>query len=348
MKIYLYFLKSILSLFLVVIFGLQTGATETEATYEVDGLFYRLFNNRAMVVAPPHTEIKTSTYSGNLVIPSSVTIEEKEYEVSEIGFGAFRGPDINSIFIPNTVIFAYEGTFTDLALDSLSIPDMQTQVLTYENSFTKRMVLRADSVHSSVSIGDRNLQHGSIEVDTLEVNPCRGAHINVFSGVIGQLHFRHLDEVWPDEYVFYHCKDPESPVYIVMDDEVPPVAKGEYADKTTIGGSLLFVPDGTVERYKKAPFWRTARGIYPKSRILELEELLSTHALNEVAIDGKSGRWRLDGQTLIVSFKSGDKCEIYDVAGRFIRSINSNDAVVLQPGSYILTHGISSEKIIVR
>ena len=88
------------------------GITETPAfgDFEVDGIWYRsLSENTAMVIQRPEDE---DYYSGDVVIPESVTYESNCFTVVGISEGAFEDCyELNSVVIGNAVESIGENTF---------------------------------------------------------------------------------------------------------------------------------------------------------------------------------------------------------------------------------------------
>ena len=105
------------SLILSVVFS-----TSASAYYvEIDGLCYHLNSeDKTAVVFSGEKQ-----YSGEVVIPSSITSEGKEYKVITIGAGAFDGcSGLTSVDIPNSVTIIGDNAFADCSgLTSITIPN---------------------------------------------------------------------------------------------------------------------------------------------------------------------------------------------------------------------------------
>ena len=81
-------------LILSVFFSISASAYDVE----MDGIYYNLVKSRAYVT------YGKKEYIGDVVIPSSIKYNSKEYEVTNIGDEAFKDcTELTSISLPNTV-----------------------------------------------------------------------------------------------------------------------------------------------------------------------------------------------------------------------------------------------------
>ena len=93
--------------------------------FEVDGIYYNITSN----TIPYEVEVTRAgsndgCYSGNVVIPQSVSYGGKTYSVTSIGVEAFsRCTDLTSITIPNSVTSIGAWAFFDCGLRSVEIPN---------------------------------------------------------------------------------------------------------------------------------------------------------------------------------------------------------------------------------
>jgi len=118
-----------LSVCLLSVVGAKASAQDLEAVND-DGvtIYYNWINNK--------TELEVSSsnysdkYSGNVVIPESVTYDNETYSVTSIGNGAFRGcSGLTSITIPNSVTSIGYEAFRDCSgLTSITIPNSVTSI----------------------------------------------------------------------------------------------------------------------------------------------------------------------------------------------------------------------------
>ena len=104
---------------LVLLLPLFTLCANAADTVEIEGIYYDIYYGTATVTSGPTWD----WYSGDIVIPETITHEGWPQEVNTIGKEAFRGCEIHSITIPNSVTLIGEKAFRACTLTSVVIPN---------------------------------------------------------------------------------------------------------------------------------------------------------------------------------------------------------------------------------
>ena len=146
----LYFTSLLTILFLMA----ESKASAYDA--KINGIYYNFFGTVAEVTYRfSDTSSNSSTYSGNVVIPASVTYNGKTYSVTSIGYSAFGGcSGLASITIPESVtsISSYAFSYCS-GLTSITIPEGVTSIGHY--AFYNCSAMTSITIPESVtSIGD--------------------------------------------------------------------------------------------------------------------------------------------------------------------------------------------------
>ena len=133
------------TLILSVFFSISSSAYDVE----VDGIYYDISETTATVT------YGDNEYSGDIVIPESITYNGSKYSVTSIGDWAFYGcSGLTSVTIPNSVTSIGEYTFFGCSgLTSVTIPNSVTSIGDY--AFYDCCSLTSITIPNSVtSIGD--------------------------------------------------------------------------------------------------------------------------------------------------------------------------------------------------
>ena len=95
--------------------------------FEVDGIYY-IIDNDVAYVAPNNNA--SNSYSGDVVIPSTVTYEGTTYHVTKIAEAAFANcSGLTSVTIPETVTeLGYTAFSNCTALTSMTLPQATTDI----------------------------------------------------------------------------------------------------------------------------------------------------------------------------------------------------------------------------
>lgn len=115
------FTACLITLILSVFFSISASAYRIE----VDGIYYDIAENNATV-----TYGYNYYYSGNIVIPESITFKNSIYSVTSIGKGAFnRCTCLTFVVIPNSVTSIGDEAFRCcFDLTSVTIPNSVTTI----------------------------------------------------------------------------------------------------------------------------------------------------------------------------------------------------------------------------
>jgi len=108
----------------------EQGEGEPDAI-EIDGLYYYLYDTKkAAVTYNPSVPNNEGCYSGDIIIPASVTYEGVDYDVTAIGDYTFQySMDMTSITIPESVTSIGNAAFMQCqGLTSVTLPNSVTSI----------------------------------------------------------------------------------------------------------------------------------------------------------------------------------------------------------------------------
>lgn len=90
----------------------MVGAKTLAYDAQIDGIYYNFSGTEATVTCYSTSSSNKNAYSGNVVIPESVTYNGMTYSVKSIGHDAFRECSrLTSVIIPNSITTIGEYAF---------------------------------------------------------------------------------------------------------------------------------------------------------------------------------------------------------------------------------------------
>ena len=145
---------------LLLVFMLLPLMANAQKAVEIDGIYY--YVSWSSKIAEVKQSPDQDKYSGDIVIPSSITYDGDDYVVTSIKYQAFyECYNLTSITIPNTVTSIGSEAFRNCwNLTSITIPASVEEIgiQAFENSGVKKVVLNSNAIVSK--------DYGNIQVGT--------------------------------------------------------------------------------------------------------------------------------------------------------------------------------------
>lgn len=299
---------------------------------EQDGINYNIGSLTERVLAVTYNS--SSKYSGDIVIPESVTVNDQEYAVTSIGENAFaQCSALKSVSIPNTVTCIGKQAFAYCAaLETLNLPaaltSIPSQMLYYCSS------LKEIEIPSSVkSIGKEAFSQCS-QITSVDLP----AQVSV----IGDYAFHYCTNLktvsipesvtFLGNYVFAMCPMLES---IEMQPKKPLSCIAGFTNDV-LDNAILYVPEGTAELYRTTSPWSDFKNI---------QEKLYT-GIEKTDGDINEGVHVNVNKGVISVASNGSEVTIYDINGKVVFTGTDNCSAELGKGFYIVKAGKLTKKIV--
>ena len=110
--------------------ALMASVSSFAHDFSVNGIYYNILDSNALAVTKAPTQ--NSQYQGDIIIPSMVEYEGKTYIVREISKGAFSQNNINSVVLPDSLLYIRHRAFFNTPIDGhLIIPDKVVAIENY-------------------------------------------------------------------------------------------------------------------------------------------------------------------------------------------------------------------------
>ncbi len=224
-----------------VVFAVMMCANVFAYKFQVGGIYYNINSETTTVEVTSNN----NSYSGSVVIPSTVTYNSITYNVTSIGDSAFyRCASLTSVTIPNSVTSIGESAFEDCtSLTSITIPNSVTSI--GGSAFFGCTELTSITIPNSVT-----------SIDDCAFYNCTGlTSVTIGNGVtsIGWSAFRECTSLTSitignsvtsiDDYAFYRCTSLTS---VTISNSVTSIGGSVFEDCTsltsiTIGNSVTTI-----------------------------------------------------------------------------------------------------------
>ena len=193
-----------------------------------NGIKYKLYPSKT-------AEVLKNNYSGDIVIPATVTYNNITYKVTSLGDYCFYNcRSLTSITLPAGLTSLGDYCFNYCSgLKSITLPDGITSLGNY--CFSSCGSLTSITLPAGItSLGDYCFRYCSSLTS-----------ITLPDGITSLR-----------DMCFYLCSSLTSVLCLAVE---PPSCTKSVVDNTT----RLYVPKGSVEKYKQSAAWNSAKGIYP-------------------------------------------------------------------------------------
>ena len=301
----------------------------------VDGICYDISETTATVTSGDNK------YSGDIVIPESITYNNSKYSVTSIGNNAFWGcSGLTSVTIPNSVTSIGEYTFDDCSsLTSVTIPNSVTSI--GEGVFYNCSGLTSVTIPNSVtSIGDEafldcigltsvTIPNSVTSIGAYAFKDCTGlTSVTIPNSVtsIGDLAFANCQKI---ENVYCYAE------------EIPSTKYNAF-DESDIENANLYVPASAIEAYKTTKPWSSF------GTIKAIEDVDGVESAKErgIAIQSAGGFINISG------LDNNETVSFYALDGKALgtaKSIDGNVSFSAKQGTIVVARiGKESVKIAVK
>ena len=265
---------------LILLFGMLLSMLATNASaydFAVKNadsvmIYYNYTNNNTEVEVTYKTETDYYDYSGSVVIPKEVTYENKTLKVTGIGEYAFtERDDLTSITIPNSVTSIGKGAFEAcFSLTSITIPNSVKSI--GERAFAECGSLTSITIPNSVtSIGKGAFEYCCNLTSITIPNSVTSIEDETFYECSGLTSITIPNSVTSiGENVFVGCYNLQKVVSKIV--EPFEIAENTFSDET-YSKVPLYVPKGTVAKYKASDGWKNFKNILEEDTTTGIDDV---------------------------------------------------------------------------
>lgn len=259
---------------------------EAPYNFMVDGIYYKITGSNTVEVT--YKDSNYNSYSGSVNIPSSVTFNGTNYQVTAIGNHAFsQSENLTSVTIPPTVTlidteaFGYCSGLTRVNISNLAA---WCKISFKGNAWSNPLYYAHHLYLNGTEVTDLTIPSEIVTLDTFIFYGCDGLTTvtipdNVTS--IGWSCFAHCTNLttvtlgsgitFIDNYAFASCTSLSQITCCAI---TPPTIKANTTfDNNTYNNATLIVPNNCKDAYQSANYWRNFSTI---------EELYYTFMVNGI------------------------------------------------------------------
>ena len=224
------------------------NGTEVAVTYEA---YYKHWNSNTFEYEYYYGGYRGYYSNSTLVIPETVTYNERTYPVTQIGTNAFRDSRVKFIILPSSIKKLDSSSFKDSRIEEIAIPYGVTE-LNYE-IFAGCEYLKTVSFPEGLKKIGSYVFDGCKSLTTVTI-PESVTVLEGFTNCTGLTTFTIPKNV-TDVY-FYGC-DNLLKIYSYIEEPRDISYSSIAFSKNTYYSGTLYVPKGTIEKYKSKDGWKS-------------------------------------------------------------------------------------------
>ena len=254
---------------LTIYYNYVNNGTEVEVTYEG---YYKSWNSNKLKYDYFYGGYRTGYYGKKIAIPEIVTYNERSFPVTRIGTHAFQDSYLKSAILPNSIKEIGSSSFQSSDVEEIIIP----------NSV---IVINSSAFKDCTKLKKVSFSEGLKEIRTSAFSGCNSLtqitipeSVTVLNGFNNCLGLKEITIPKNVTDVYFSGCDNLTKVYSYINNPSS-ISTYAFSENTRYAGTL-YVPKGTIEKYKSTSGW---------SSFTYIEEMPSTSDVFKLTylVDGK-------------------------------------------------------------
>jgi len=196
--------------------------------------------------------------SDNIVIPETVTYNERTFPVTQIGSYAFRDSHVYTVILPNSIKNLGSSVFQDSNIKEITIPEGFTEIRSF--TFEGCTSLKKVTFPEGLKVIDSYAFRGCTSLTTVTIPES----VTVLRGFTKCTGLKSITIPKNVTDVDFNGCDNLIKIYSYIENPVDINSYSPFSETTCYTGTL-YVPKGTIEKYKSKKGWSSINYIVEMS-----------------------------------------------------------------------------------